>query len=156
MTEEQQSEEVIDYETTRLFAMYAAGVAVIDIALAFGWSSPQTVYSRLNYFPEEYKVSKQLLLEKRIAIHRRVGAKSIDFQLKYLDGINTEDQEELSKEMSTIIKIGETAEKRADLNEGNATEIIQTKDTSVVLTVQEMKARIAETEQAGNGIDGIS
>jgi len=122
--------ETLDFDTSRIFEMYANGVKAVDIADEIS-VTVQTIYRRMKEHPKEHADAKQRLAMMRNAKYRRAGALSIDKQLKYLENMD-DNQDTLSNEMTTIIKIGENAERRADLNEGKATEITEHKGIQVI------------------------
>ncbi len=199
----------IDYDTYRLFAMYADGVPVAEIALAFGWASPTTVYQHLNQFPEKYAEAKKHLLEKRNAKYRRTGSLAVDIQIHTLEEYHRRlmNEPELKTEYSKLIlesvengygdiidkdksnpelkrkariciikieqlretllniewirknvkdiaAIGDTAEKRADLNEGKATERVV--NVGLEPTKEEWEEFWKAQKSAGVGIDSES
>jgi hypothetical protein len=200
------SEQPLDFDHYRIFAMYADGVPVADIALEFGWSSPGPVYERLNSFPKKYAEAKKHLAEKRNAKYRRVGALAVDIQtgtleeyqarlakepeLKaeynklllesaengYEDILESEDAdiekkkavrirmmkisqfketllniEGIRKNLKDISTIGESAERRADLNEGKATERVI--NVGMEPTPEEWQEFWNKQKEAGNGLD---
>ena len=122
----------LSFKTLQVLTMYANGERVDDIANKYR-VTVNTVYKWMNEHPEEYKKAKGELAALRNAKYRRAGMLAIDKQLFYLESMDDDDPEVLSKEMATIIKIGETAEKRADLNEGKATEITKEIGTKFII-----------------------
>lgn len=135
-------------DTMKLYLMYAAGDQLADIGTEFH-VSPATISKRLKKFPCKLDEAKKQRAEFHNAKHRRAGSLSIDLQVKYLEDM-PDDHVSLSKEMSTIIKIGETSERRADLNEGKPTERTAIVET---LSLEDIEERIAEAKDAGNGLD---
>jgi len=123
----------IDYDMYQILAMYANGIEVADIGDRFHVTT-NTIYSWMKRHPEAYDEAKGKLAQLRNSKYRRAGALAIDHQLKYLENMEDED---LSDEMNTIIKIGETAEKRADLNEGKATEITESRGVGFTIQMPE-------------------
>jgi hypothetical protein len=123
-----QVNEPVNFNTHRMLAMYANGEQVADIGNEFG-VTVNTIYKRMKEHPSEYKDAKDELAALRNAKYRRLGALAIDKQMTYLEEMGDDD---ISSEMTTIIKLGESAEKRADLNEGKATEITEHKGIQIV------------------------
>jgi hypothetical protein len=120
----------LDFDAARMLAMYADGKSVVDIAAAC-FVSTSRVYDKLNEHPHEKEEAKRIRQELRNAKYRRVGAIAVDIQLEVLQSIydtltspETTDVEKLllRDKLKDISSIGETAERRADLNEGKATE----------------------------------
>jgi len=214
-------QETIDFETYRLFAMYADGVQVADIADSFG-VSVNTIYKRLNEFPQKYAEAKKRLAKKRNAKYRRIGALASDIQLQTLenslklfrkesewieeleklqsewDEKNYEyyykhlyDEDETDKDgnvtkaieidadtrkkinklvrrigrlkkliqsaedvrgkIKDISAVGENSERRADLNEGKATDRIV--NVGIEPTKEEWEEFWKAQREAGNGLD---
>jgi predicted DNA-binding protein YlxM (UPF0122 family) len=127
MSDEQ---EKINFTTERMLAKYAAGVQVADIADDFE-TSYDAVYELMREHPDEYAEAKLELLKHRNAKHRRINAVATDISLNWLTHIkeNCDIKELSAKDVSAIQKIGEAADRRADLNEGKATEITESKGT---------------------------
>jgi len=94
----------LDFDAYRLYSMYGEGVAVSDIALVFGWASTGAVYAHLKQFPAKYKEAKILLLQKRNAKYRRVGALSVDIQLETLETMKglLEKEQSLLEEIESL------------------------------------------------------
>ena len=147
-----ETEQTIDLETQNLYAMYADGFSVVDIGSHFG-ITPQTVYKKLAVHPDKRAEAKEQRAQLRIAKYRRVGALALDLKLRYLENF-PDDPELLMKEIRNIDAIGESAEKRADLNEGKPTERIDTMNDP--LTQDEIKQLAEELQNAGNGLDHSS
>jgi predicted DNA-binding protein YlxM (UPF0122 family) len=123
-------QEKINFTTERMLAKYAAGVEVADIADDFE-TSYKAVYDLMREHPDEYAEAKLELLKHRNAKHRRISALSVDIQLGVLDAIIEAGGVVTDKELASVIKMGETADRRADLNEGKATEITESKGTTM-------------------------
>lgn len=149
----------MDFDTYRMIAMYTDGVSVADIALSFGWASKSQVYRRLNEFPAKYEEAKKHLLQKRNAKYRRVGALSLDIQLNALEHYQEKlafestpekEKQEIRDKLKDISSIGESAERRADLNEGKVTDHIKVDREP---TPDEWKLFWKRNEEAGNGLD---
>ena len=154
------NEQPMDFETYRIFALYSDGMPVAEIADQFGWASPGTVYDRLNAFPKEYQEAKRHLAHKRNAKYRRVGALALDIQLDTLEHYHHQlhsedtsesDRQEIRERIKEISTIGESAERRADLNEGKATEIHENRD--VPMSIEDLKNYVKQVQDAGTGLD---
>lgn len=155
-----ENEEKIDYETYRLFALYADGVSVAEIARLCGWASPNTVYAKMKEFPASYAEAKKHLLNKRNAKYRRVGALAVDIQLETLEyyherltdtTVNEDKKQEIRDKLKDISTVGESAERRADLNEGKATERVI--NVGMEPTKEEWEEFWKAQGAAGTGID---
>ena len=184
----------MDWHTYRVFAMYADGVDVVDIANLLSCSTTK-IYATMNEHPQDKDEAKRRRTEKRNAKYRRVGALAVDIQIRTLEGyqelldeenilrdelseleleavkgdyehlstkenvpeeirLHTHKIQQLRQRLSeadmirdslkTIVLAGESAEKRADLNEGKATE--RTEFTGN-MTVADMMA-LAESVRA--------
>lgn len=123
----------INFDAYRILAMYADGVAVADIGDEFG-VTVQKIYEQMKEYPKEHAEAKAKLAAMRNSKYRRIGALASDIQMGYLEEVIEKKLMVSTKEMANIVKIGETAEKRADLNEGKATEI--TKEIGTRFVVQ--------------------
>jgi hypothetical protein len=124
-------QEKIDFQTERMLALYARGVQRADVADDFE-SSVRGITDRMSEFPDELAEAKLKLLQHRNSKHRRVNALSTDIQLDWLEDVKKKDVSTLTaKEISTVQKIGEAADRRADLNEGKATEITENRGTTM-------------------------
>ena len=196
-----ENQETIDFETYRLFAMYADGVQVADIATSFSVTTG-TIYKRLNEFPKKYAEAKKQLAKKRNAKYRRIGALASDIQLNTLEHYRslleqedelaakqiglireicelkkseTKDSDSVQAELSQkktelylleiqlnrisairdkikdISTVGENAERRADLNEGKATDRIV--NVGIEPTKEEWEEFWKAQKEAGNGLD---
>lgn len=120
----------INLQTHQILMMYANGVPAVDIADKFR-VTVGTIYKRMNEHPKEHKAAKGELAAMRNAKYRRAGMLAIDKQIMYLEKMD-DSNDTLSDEMPTIIKLCKEAEKRADLNEGKATEITEHKGIQIV------------------------
>lgn len=124
-------QEPINFTTERMLAKYAAGVQVANIADDFEVSYAN-VYSTMKEHPDAYAAAKLELLKHRNAKHRRLSALTIDVQLDYVHHLSNKDISDLTdKEVATLQKIGEASDRRADLNEGKATEITENKGVTM-------------------------
>jgi hypothetical protein len=118
----------MDFTTLQRYAMYADGVDVVDIASVMG-EKPQTTYRHFGEFPRKHAEAKQKRIERRNAKYRRVGALAVDIQIGALEryravmaGDDEDAKAEIRARLKDISVIGESAERRADLNEGKVTE----------------------------------
>jgi len=155
---DQNIENKLDFETFKMLEMYAGGRHVADIA-DHVHLSVNAFYARFKEFPEDYQSAKDRLLKFRNAKYRRVGALSIDIQLQTLEHYHelllTETTSEDCKEyirskIKDISAIGESAERRADLNEGKVTERLAFERP---LSLEEQREIFLKAQQAGNGLD---
>ena len=105
----------------QMLIRYAEGERVADIASEFSISVSK-MYSNFRAFPKKYHEAKKERAIKRNAKYRKAGELAIDRQIAYLEGIDPNDKIVLSTEIGNILKVGENAERRADLNEGKATD----------------------------------
>jgi hypothetical protein len=139
MTDTLDTHEKISWDAYRPYALYGNGLRVTDIAVELG-QAPGTVYNHMKNFPVEYAKSKHRHIAHRVAKYRRVGALAVDIQIdtleKYKELLDTPEdglegealtalqnaKAEVRARLKDISAIGEAAEKRADLNEGKATE----------------------------------
>lgn len=132
----------INMRTRNMLAAYADGVSVVDIAAKNGLATPGAVYNIFYDYPDEHAEAKKARAEHSIAKYRRAGNLSINLQLQYLERLsemNPDDpvtQELIAKEITKIQSIGETAERRADLNEGKPTERMDNMSTQIVVFKQ--------------------
>jgi len=154
-----ENQKTIDFETYRLFAMYADGVLVADIATSFSVTTG-TIYKRLNEFPKKYAEAKKQLAKKRNAKYRRIGALAADIQLDTLehysallksDDTGDKDKQVIRDKLKDISTVGENAERRADLNEGKATDRIV--NVGIEPTKEEWSEFWKAQKEAGNGLD---
>jgi predicted transcriptional regulator len=153
----------LDFDAARMLAMYADGKSVEEIAAAC-FVSPGKVREKINEHPHEKEEAKRSRSELRNAKYRRVGALAVDIQLEVLQSIHraisspeTPEAEKLllRDKLKDISAIGETAERRADLNEGKPTERTDVKgggfqvvlSSSVPNISSDIKPNVAASEE---------
>ena len=198
----------VNTDIIKMFAMYADGDQLADIATEFG-CSPPTISKRLKEFPVKLDDAKKQRAEFRNAKYRRIGALAVDLQIEslengqrilaaepefikeledlqmeaiegdYDDKLESETKEfkidadlkiqilkthhriiwlkeminqagQVRGNLKTLSAVGDTAERRADLNEGKPTERTEITET---LSMEEMEQRMKAAKEAGNGID---
>ena len=131
--------EPINFEQYRRVELYRQG-ATVHAADLEGVTAPTIIARMKRETPGWYEKAKRELAAARNDKYRRVGALAVDIQLDTLevyqevlnakeDGLGDEQinslrkaQGEIRARVKDIAAIGESAEKRADLNEGKATE----------------------------------
>jgi len=151
------------FEQYRRLALYEAGVSLADIGDMEGVTAP-TIFARLKReTPRDYKRAKDALAKARNAKYRRVGALAADLQIKTLEyyhqvlddeNVSEEDKKEVRRRLKDISIVGETAERRADLNEGKVTDRVETVEKP--MTAQEWREFLQQVHDAGTGLDTTS
>lgn len=144
------NQQSIDFDTYRLLSMYAEGVSTADIALAFDWVSPGTVYTHLKHFPKEYKEAKQKLIEKRNAKYRRAGVLAIDIQIATLENA----QKLIYQEHSLLEELEELQLKTIEFRYDEK-RIAEGTPDDVKIEIEKHNRRILQIENALNVISDI-
>lgn len=140
-----------DSKSAWIYARYAMGDPVSVIAAATN-KSPAQVLAIMRERPKEYEQTKQLR-EHFMGLRINRSLSLIDaYNLRVLEAL-TEGHLSASLTGDVVKKLGRIAKSlahRHQLHEGKATEIVQSLDK--VMTMDEMKDRMKEMENAGDAI----
>jgi len=148
-----------------VLSQYSTGVSIRDIAKDLGMTPGAVrnwIYKHVK--STDYRKAKEDLVSHRTTEDRRIAAQTARLQAVYLDslqeGLDSDDTGTRASALVTIgsmlrdlSHIGDVANRRADLNDGKATDRSENTEKFLPLTPEERDQLIKRSLEIGDAVD---